>query len=156
MSAYPHTTYEDEFALVYVTRDVPFSNWSAHQIRIWGKTFPTVEQAFQYQKFVGANEPWARKIQHAPSPWLAKRLAWQKTIDAKAWDARREAVMRELIQAKLIQHEDVRLALKQTQKRAILENSDSEETFWGIGKGYDGLNTLGKIWMSLRDTALQE
>ncbi|HSH31731.1 MAG TPA: hypothetical protein VK963_03650 [Candidatus Saccharimonadales bacterium] len=41
----------DQTVYFFTTTFDPISNWSAHQVKIWGKTFPTVEHAFHYRKF---------------------------------------------------------------------------------------------------------
>ena len=145
----------DEFAVIYVSHLLPFSNWSAHQVIVWGKLFPTVEHAYQYKKFADTDIKWAERIRKAKSPYEARRLGRQRAIDVMEWHQQRETVMRELIAAKLQQHRDVREALLETGKRAILEYSNDGDMFWGIGQDYCGLNTLGKIWMALREE-LQE
>ena len=140
----------DEGLTSFATTEHPFTNWSAHQIEIWHKRFPTVEHAYQYKKFESVDPMWASRIQNAKSPYEAKRLAYKKPIHTAAWDTIREAVMLELLKAKLSQHEDVRLALKLTSDRLIVENGSDVESFWGTGKAGNGSNVLGKLWMHLR------
>jgi N-glycosidase YbiA len=144
-------TNDDEFLLEFATIEKPFANWSAHQIDIWQQHFATIEHAYQYKKFEIINPTWARRIKRSKSPYEAKRLAYQKTIDSASWDATRESTMLELLAAKLAQHEDVRLALRQTGARAIVETGNTEDTFWGRGRDGSGQNVLGKIWMYLRE-----
>jgi ribA/ribD-fused uncharacterized protein len=128
----------DEFAITFVTAGAPFTNWSAHQIVIWGKRFATVDPH------------WALVIKNAKSPWQARRLSRQHSIIAEQWDTQRVAVMRELLTAKVFQHEDVREALRKTGNMAIIEKGREGDSFWGVGPDEDGQNTLGKIWIVLR------
>lgn len=142
---------QDEFVLAFMTDDVPFTNWSAHQIRIWGKLFPTVEHAYQYKKFADLDPIFAGKIQHAHSPWQAKNLSYSRRINSRAWDPERQRIMRQLLEAKLLQHEDVRHALRRTGTRAIIAKGDAKDEYWSIGPDYQGENILGKLWMTLRN-----
>jgi ribA/ribD-fused uncharacterized protein len=141
----------DEFAVIYVSQVLPFSNWSAHQIVAWGRLFSTVEHAYQYKKFIDIDLAWAERIRHAKSPYEAKRLGRQRAISLDAWHSEREEIMRGLLALKLTQHQDVHDALLETGDRAILEYSSSGDNFWGVGPDYSGMNTLGKIWMALRE-----
>lgn len=141
----------DEFVVTFVNSESAFTNWSAHRIAIWGKRFATVEHAYQYRKFIEIDPLWAAKIQHARSPWLAKQLAHERPIVREKWDKKREKVMRDLIRAKVYQHEDVRHALRKTGVRAIVENGADGDDFWGMGRNNTGKNTLGRIWLGMRD-----
>ena len=145
------TNRRDEFIVAFVTDDLPFTNWSAHQIYIWGKLFPTVEHAYQYKKFADTNPSFANKIRNARSPWQAKSLAYSRAINRRAWDLQRERVMTELLAAKLGQHEDVRKALLKTGNLAIIAQPGDDESYWSIGKDSEGRNTLGRIWITLRN-----
>jgi len=140
----------DPYAVVFVTCTLPFSNWSAHRIEIWGKTFATIEHAYQYKKFIETDVAWAERIREAASPIEAKRLGWLRKIDVLQWDSKRLAIMRDLLMAKTAQHAEVRKALIMSQSRVIIENDDQQDTFWGVGASYTGQNNLGKIWMDLR------
>jgi len=146
--------YEDGYSIVFVTRGMPFTNWSAHQVDIWGKQFPTVEHAFHYKKFAETDPDWAEKIRNAKSPWEAWRLGWKRPIDTEWWDARREEVIYELIKAKVAQHADVREALVKSNGRMIMESGDDTDAFWGVGFDYGGQNKLGEIWVRVRDELL--
>lgn len=140
----------DDFVMAFVTVELPFSNWSSHKIAIWGETFPTAEHAYQYRKFRDHDPYWAGKIKRAKSASEAKKLGWRRKIDSAAWDRVREPIMRELLAAKVAQHEDVLEALLNTGDLAIVEKGNLKDNFWGIGPDGKGQNTLGKIWMALR------
>lgn len=141
----------DEFIISYVTSDTPFSNWSAHQIKIWGQTFSTSEHAFQYRKFSDQESNWAKKIKQSKSPYEAKKLAWQKPINPGKWNRQRQEIMVELVKAKTAQHEDVRQALIGTGSSAIVMRDRTGDSYWGLGRNGKGLNNLGKIWMHVRE-----
>lgn len=142
----------DEFIATFITAQSPFSNWSAHRLDVWGRTFPTVEHAYHFKKFEHADPAWAARIASAKSAFEAKRLAHSKPIDHATWDVIREGVMLELLRAKLQQHADVRQALAQTGNSAIAEVGNDADSFWGCGNDGLGENTLGKLWMYLRTT----
>jgi ribA/ribD-fused uncharacterized protein len=143
-------TQADEFVVAFLTIDGLFSNWSAHQIDVWGQRFVTVEHAYHYQKFVGHDTKWAEKVRGAKSPWIAKRLARERDAVLPGWMERRRSVMRELLSAKVTQHDDVRSALRWTGMRVIIEKGNPNEEYWGDGRNHAGQNVLGKLWMELR------
>jgi N-glycosidase YbiA len=145
----------DSFTVTYVAESLPFSNWSAHKIKIWGKTFPTIEHAYQYKKFADTDQKFADRIRRCKSPWEAKQLAMSRPIDTKIWDKNREKVMFELLKAKVYQHKDVMQALLETGSLAIIQKGPPEDDFWCVGWSSKGRNVLGKLWMKIRD-GLQE
>jgi ribA/ribD-fused uncharacterized protein len=145
----------DEFIVTFITAQSSFSNWSAHQLDVWGRTFPTVEHAYHFKKFEHADRAWAERIATAKSAYAAKQLAHSKPIDHTTWNAIRESVMLELLRAKLAQHADVRQALLETGGSVIAEVGNDADDFWGYGPNGLGQNTLGKLWMYLRGTLVK-
>jgi hypothetical protein len=141
----------DSFTVYYVSEYLPFSNWSAHRIKIWGKIFPTVEHAYQYKKHCRSDIKFAEKIRSAKSPWLAKKLSMSRDIDAVKWDKLRQGVMYDLLKAKVSQHEDVKSALLETGVLAIVQKGPPEDVYWCVGWKSEGHNVLGKLWMKIRD-----
>jgi ribA/ribD-fused uncharacterized protein len=146
----------DNFVYVFTMAYDPLTNWSAHQITIWGERFATVEHAFQYKKFIEHDPKWAKTIQLAVSPREAKRLSHTKKIPRHRWDTERLEVMKALLQAKVDQHNDVLQALLATGDRAIIVDGPDTDVFWGIGADGKGQNALGKLWMVLRKKCLDE
>ena len=127
------------------------NNWSAHAVTVWGKSFNTVEHAYHYAKFTTVRPDIARQIMAAPSPWAAMQLAKKyNDLPEHTWHNKKVAVMEELLRAKLSQNKDVADRLSATGTRTIIENSPWD-TFWGCGSDGTGLNTLGKLWVKLRD-----
>jgi predicted NAD-dependent protein-ADP-ribosyltransferase YbiA (DUF1768 family) len=57
--------------------------------------------------------------------------------------------MRDIIRAKVNQHEYVKRKLMATGQRVLIENS-WRDNFWGWGPNKDGQNMLGKLWMEIR------
>lgn len=140
----------DEVVFSFSAWNLPFSNFSAHQIHIWGEDFPTSEHAYQYKKFVVTDPDLAERIKRAKSPYIAKQLSLSGKLDRTEWDSRREAIMREILEAKLTQHEDIRMALAATGDKAIIQKTPDHDQYWGIGQNNEGRNTMGMIWMWLR------
>ncbi|MFA5051582.1 MAG: NADAR family protein [Patescibacteria group bacterium] len=125
-------------------------SFSAHTVKLWGKTFPTAEHAFQWKKFSVVAPDVAEKILQAGSPEAAKRIAIaHKSKVLPEWYGQRASVMREVLAAKAEQHDDVREQLKKTGNRIIVENSPVDN-FWGCGPDGKGENMIGKIWMEIR------
>lgn len=133
----------------------PLNNWSAHAVEVWEQVFPTVEHAFQWKKFTDNEPDIASAILRAPSPWAVIQL--KKTLgDGKMpadWHERRVAIMEALLRTKAAQNEDVRLCLRATGQRRIVENSPVD-SFWGCGSEGDGQNIMGVLWMNIREDVL--
>jgi ribA/ribD-fused uncharacterized protein len=127
----------------------PLDNYSAHTVMLWGHTFLTAEHAYQWKKFSVASPDIAEKIHSAPSPEAVKRISDSYKPDPEGWSEHRVSVMKEILEAKAAQHEDVRELLQKTGTRMIAENSPID-SFWGLGPEGNGENTVGKIWMEIR------
>lgn len=153
---YPATSNElnketDEAVFFFTPAFHPLDNFSAHRISHWGHDFPTAEHAFQWKKFAVTAPAVAEQILMASSPHQVKQISDSaQTHRPTDWPDQRVAVMREILVAKASQHDDVRECLLKTGKRTIIENSPVDE-FWGAGPNGDGVNTIGKLWMEIRD-----
>jgi ribA/ribD-fused uncharacterized protein len=145
--------YEQEF--------YPLSNFSAFRVTLLvddgsgGEvrcTFDTSEAAYHWFKFPHLPEVQAfiRAAQSAHDAFkLAERYRDRRRPD---WDSIKVEVMREILRAKVEQHEYVRRKLLQTGTRELVENSWRDD-FWGWGPNRDGQNMLGKLWMEIRAEA---
>ncbi|MFA6198366.1 MAG: NADAR family protein [Patescibacteria group bacterium] len=132
----------------------PLNNYSAHTVRIWDKTFPTAEHAFQWKKFSVEHPEIAQRIFEAGSPEAVKKISDANRDKAPVtWLEDKVAIMEQILQAKAEQHEDVREALSRAGDRLIVENSPVD-SFWGDGPDGNGENMIGKIWMRIRKTIL--
>jgi len=58
--------------------------------------------------------------------------------------------MEELFRAKLEQHPDIPVILKESGNRELLKVYDTDY-YWGTGKDDSGENKMSKLWMKLRD-----
>lgn len=129
------------------------SNFSAHQVMLWGETFPTAEHAYQWKKFADLPDI-SSAIISAPSPEAVKKISnSQKDQKPNNWDTVKESVMEEILSAKAAQHEDVKQALQRSGSRIIVENSPWDD-YWGSGPHGDGKNRLGHLWMKVRETSI--
>jgi ribA/ribD-fused uncharacterized protein len=128
------------------------SNFSAFQIVDVGKgaTFPTSEHAYHFHRFIGSDNRHRVEILCARSAHDAFRYAQaNKQHQRPDWDDVKVGIMREILFAKVDQHEYVRRKLLATGDRELIENSWRDD-FWGWGPGRDGKNMLGKLWMEVR------
>lgn len=125
------------------------SNFSAFRLYWRDRTFDTLEQAYHWEKFPDSPEVQVR-IRQAQSAHEAFKLAeYNKPLRRPDWDEVKVDVMRELLTAKVQQHEYVRRKLLATGDRELVENS-WRDSFWGWGPSHDGQNMLGKLWMEVR------
>jgi ribA/ribD-fused uncharacterized protein len=127
------------------------NTFSAHQIAIWGRVFPTAEHAYQWKKMSEYHPEVAEQVLNAGSPEAVWRMTreYNKNVPQE-WHEKKVAVMEEVLRAKLAQHEDVREALQRSGTRIIIENSPVD-SFWGAGPEGTGGNMMGKIWMKIRE-----
>jgi len=148
--------YEQEF--------YPLSNFSSFTL-IWkGRRFDTSEAAYHWEKF-GEHEVLMEcdaagmprsmvsireMIRLAPSAHEAFKTAERFKAKRRAdWDDVKVDIMRDILRAKVEQHEYVRRKLLETGLRRLVENSWRDD-FWGWGPNRTGLNMLGKLWMEVR------
>jgi N-glycosidase YbiA len=129
------------------TRINDLSPFSAHEIEVDGVVYKTVEHAYQSLRAL----PEARlAIMAARSPLDA----WREGQKVKATGAidpscDKYALMERLCRAKLAQHPDIHTLLIGTSTRPLLKvHSDND---WGTGDDGEGKNSMGVIWMKLRD-----
>jgi hypothetical protein len=66
------------------------------------------------------------------------------------WEVVRDNVMREAVEAKMTQHNDVRDVLLSTHGAAIVESTANDQ-YWGDGDDGTGRNMLGILLMELRN-----
>jgi ribA/ribD-fused uncharacterized protein len=143
----------DDSVLYFSTSHEALCNWSAHKVRVWSLTFQTAEHAYQYRKFIDTDPAWARRIKRAKSPWEAKLLSRQRNHIHPEWDNIRVKILREILAAKLAQHEDIQELLYASRHKAIVDCTPGHP-FWATDKRSNGANMRGKLWMSLRDELL--
>lgn len=136
------------------------SNFSSFTLHRYSTVFPTSEHAYHWEKF--ANWPAAMcrrandlidisdQICRAPSAHEAFKIAERnKGLRRPDWDDVKVGIMRDILRAKVAQHEYVRRKLLATGDRELIENSWRDD-YWGWGPNKDGQNMLGKLWMEVR------
>lgn len=124
------------------------SNFSSFRITFTGQTFDTSEAAYHYQRFMLPED--RRGVMYAESAHDAFRYAQEnKSRQRHDWDAVKVDIMRDILRAKVAQHEYVRRKLLATGERELVENS-WRDSYWGWGPNKDGQNMLGKLWMQIR------
>jgi ribA/ribD-fused uncharacterized protein len=127
------------------------SNFSAFNIFWRGYTFDTSEKAYQWEKFLGACSDTQELIYYARSSHEAFKIAQERNdLRRQNWDKIKVMVMRDILRAKVAQHDYVRKKLLATGNRTLIEDS-WRDSFWGWGPNKDGENMLGKLWMKVRD-----
>ncbi len=125
------------------------SNFSSFTL-IWnGEHFYTSEAAYHWEKFP-SNPEVRYQIQYAPSAHVAFQIAAKnKHLVRPDWNDIKFDVMKQILLAKIDQHEYVRRKLLATGDRELIEDSWRDDV-WGWGPNRDGRNMLGKIWMLIR------
>lgn len=145
------------------------SNFAPIEVTIDGRTYPSVEAAFQAVKAQHSSKPeMARKFEVGgmigPDPAEAKQHGSNKVYKAegavlkvKAWDAARDAVMFRILQARYEVDAEFRKILEATKKaniRLLHFERSGPKSYWGgtVKEGVVvGENKLGKMMMALRE-----
>jgi ribA/ribD-fused uncharacterized protein len=125
-----------------------FSNFSAHEVRMKGKVWPTSEHYFQAQKFEGT--PHEAEIRRASSPGNAARMGRDRKRPLRRdWESIKDDVMRAVVRAKFEQHEELKALLLATGDEELIEHTERDH-YWADGGDGSGKNMLGKILMEVR------
>lgn len=133
----------------YEVRYYWMSNFSSFAVRYKGVDYPTSEHAYQASKFVVGTAAWNGSA-FASSAHEAMLSARRNMASQwPDWEHRKRATMKEIVAAKLSQHDYIQRKLRETGERELIEVSPVD-AFWGWGPNKDGRNELGKIWMELR------
>lgn len=126
------------------------SNFSAFNVDVFGRDFQTAEHAYHWKKFCDTATGIAHAIRFSRSAHDAFKTAEKnKGLRRKDWDSVKVEVMREILLAKVSQHEYVSRKLLATGTKTLIENS-WRDSFWGWGDDRKGQNMLGKLWMEIR------
>jgi ribA/ribD-fused uncharacterized protein len=126
-----------------------FSNFSPHPIELKGRAWPTSEHYFQAQKFADTQHEEAVRL--AKSPMVAARMGRSRERPLRAdWEAVKDDIMREALQAKFVQHPAPRSLLLKTGDAEIVEHTKNDR-YWADGGDGTGRNRLGQLLMELRE-----
>lgn len=113
--------------------------------------FATSEQAYHWEKFKHIGGRGVQELlEEALSAHDAFTIAQKHSaLRREDWDEVKVEVMRNILRAKVDQHEYVKRKLLATGDRILVEDSWRDD-FWGWGPNRDGQNVLGKLWMEVR------
>lgn|GEM_PF-343380 len=130
------------------------STCSDHPFDLDDKTWACAE--YYYHANMVKSPIAMRKILAAPSGKVAHKIgsAWYRP-KRKDWKTVRQTMMTRALYTKAMAHPEVKAALLETDNRAIVETSMYDH-YWGLGRDQRGENTLGKIWMNIRDKIRQD
>ena len=143
------------------------SNYFMCKISVYGHTFRSAEQAYQWRKCRDClRDDLAAQILRAPTPHKAKQIAYR--LDEKAIKQWHEAsghivVMAEVLTAKAQSNIDFRTTLLRTGITTIVEATKC--TTWGCGlpphlavtvNTFPGKNLCGQLLMELRSRLMKE
>lgn len=132
-----------------------FSPYTAHTIEIDGLIYPTVEHAYQCQRYT--DKKIIEEIRTASSPvkaWATSAKYKHVQIPEFKKDEHKLAVMLKIMRLKAEQHEDVRKALIDSGEMQIVKHITTGppgDGFWDDGEDGKGLNHTGRMWMQIRD-----
>lgn len=130
------------------------SNFAPYPIKLKGKQWPTSEHYFQAQKFQRAADQ--EEIRATKSPMIAARIGRDRKRKLRRdWESAKIGVMREAVEAKFRQHEDLRRLLLDTGDALLIEHTENDD-FWGDGGDGSGRNELGRVLMAVREALRQE
>lgn len=130
----------------------PFSNLYRRDFLFEGEVFPTAEHAYQAGK---ARKPEVRAwLMSAPSPALLAMAAhglyyWDI---APGWSTMKFDRMKQILQAKFSQHDDLQRLLLETGDLRLVESATVDSAvnrLWGEVNGV-GQNKLGQLLMEVR------
>lgn len=140
----------DEPILFYEPEFYVFSNFSSFAVEWKGKSYMTVEHAYHSEKFL--DESLKEQIRNQTSAHQAYMLAQElrKNNLRSDWDDVKYEIMKGIIRVKVEQHPYVQEKLLDSGNRTLIEDSPVD-SFWGRGPDHVGQNSLGKIWMEVRD-----
>lgn len=128
-----------------------FSNFHLMPITINGLSYPTCEHYFQAMKFANTNKKYAEEIRKSETPLKAKKMGGSRAFPIeKAWNEKRDDVMRTALFVKALQNPEFKEELLATGEAEIIEAAP-RDYYWGEGTKKTGKNMLGKLLMELRD-----
>lgn len=138
-----------EFFYIY------FSPYTAHAIEVDGVLYPTVEHAYQCQRYTDPEIVEEIRFAHSPmKAWEASSKYKHLQIPEFKNGEYKVAVAKKLMRLKAEQHEEVRKFLLDSGDVKIVKHIVTfppGDGFWDDGKEGEGLNHMGKIWMEIRD-----
>jgi ribA/ribD-fused uncharacterized protein len=127
------------------------SNFHECNLTLNGLKFKSVEHAYQYQKAIFHDrKDIATRVLHATSPYLAKQAA-KSIAQTEDWHKCKIDVMTDILSQKAKQNINFCKVLMNTGNKHLVHNTEND-SFWGCGENFQGLNKLGTILEDLRMT----
>jgi len=125
------------------------SNFYRVSIFLKGKRWPTSEHFFQAQKFSGTEHE--EEVRMCKTPRQAADKGRSRKLPLRSdWESVKDQLMREVVQAKFTQHEDLKAILLGTGDALLVEHT-ANDSYWGDGGDGSGRNMLGLILMEVRE-----
>ncbi len=150
-------------AIVFSKVKLPYgwlSNFSRHPVEYDGRQWRTTEALFQSLSF--DDEAIREEIRTKSSPMVAKWTAkkyirlGKNVVEPQSQQDLENMLL--VLRLEVEQHPDLRQKLLDTGDETLIEDCGNRPggscTFWGAvrkGRRWQGENTLGKLWMRLRD-----
>lgn len=122
------------------------SNFYPAEVDLDGKTYPTLEHAYQAAKTLSLEQ--RELIRRAGTPGKAKKMGRQVTL-REDWEKIKIGVMRELLRRKF-QDRVLRAEIVATGDAKLVESNTWRDFFWGVYQG-KGENWLGRLLMEIRE-----
>ena len=122
------------------------SNFARCNVTYNGRTYRTVEHAFQAAKSLDEKEQ--KIFLFVSDPAEAKK--WGKQVHLRPdWEQVKEAIMKELLRQKF-SNVEYKTKLLATNNAKLIEGNNHKDSYWGVYKGV-GKNRLGTLLMEVRD-----
>lgn len=128
-------------------KTVGFSNFSCHSVKTELGLFSTSEAAYHAYKDV-ENKEYIQNQLNCKSPILSRILS-KNIIPDKDWDDKKYNIMKNIVEKKFEQNQNILDNLLCTGLRIIIKTSKYND-YWGIGIEGKGNNYMGKILMDIR------
>jgi N-glycosidase YbiA len=132
-----------------------FSPYTAHAIELHGVLYPTVEHAYQCQRYTDnriIEEIWSARSPVAA--WeISSKYKHLQIPEFKKEEYKLE-VMKGLMRLKAEQYEEIRKALIDSGDLNIVKHITTYppgDGFWDDGKDGKGQNHMGRMWMEIRE-----
>jgi len=132
-----------------------FSPYTAHAVNLDGVIYPTVEHAYQCQRYT--DKKITEEIRLAASPvkaWeISSKYKHLQIPEFKNEEYKLE-VMKKLMRLKAKQHKEVNKALIDSGELKIIKHIVTYppgDGFWDDGEDGTGLNHMGRMWMEIRE-----
>ena len=132
-----------------------FSPYTAHAIDLDGFVYPTVEHAYQCQRYTDKKIIDEIRAAHSPvKAWETSSKYKDLQIPEFKDENHKLKTMKKLMRLKAEQHADVRQALLDSGDLKIVKHIITYppgDGFWDDGEDGKGLNHIGRMWMEIRE-----